>query len=97
MYFLFNIEQFSKEYSKVSHLSKESETLNKQTKPKLVESLKIALTTLQLANSCMKKQSDTILNSMDELMKQTDLTRTFIENKKTDSPNESSSKNISYA
>ena len=30
-------------------------------------------------------------------MKQTELTRTLIENKKTDSPNESSSKNISYA
>ena len=30
-------------------------------------------------------------------MKQTELTRTLIENKKTDRPNENSSKNISYA
>ena len=34
---------------------------------------------------------------MDELMKQTELTRKFIENKRTDSLYESSSKNISYA
>ena len=91
------MEQFSKEYSKISHLSKDSETLNKLTKPKLVESLMIALTALQLADSYMKKQSDTILKSMDELMKQTELTRTLIENKKADNPKESSDKDFSYA
>ena len=48
------MEQSSYEYFKLSHLSKDSETLNKQTKPKLVESLVIALTALQLADSCMK-------------------------------------------
>ena len=72
------MEQFSKEYSKLSHLSKDSDTLNKQTKPKLVESLMIALTALQLADSYMKKQSDSILKSVDELMKQTELTRTLM-------------------
>ena len=55
----------------------------------------IALTALQIAYSYMKKQSDTILKSMHELMKQTVTTRTLTENKKTDSPNEISSKNIS--
>ena len=91
------MEQFSKKYSKLSHLSKDSEILNKQTKPKLVESLMIALTALQLADSYMKKQSDTILKSIDEVMKQTELNRTHIENKKADSLNENSSKNYSYA
>ena len=62
------MEQFSKEYSKLGHLSKDSEILNKQTKPKLVENLIIALTALQIADSYMKKQSDAILKSMDELM-----------------------------
>ena len=33
---------------------------------------------------------------MDEFLKQTELARTLVENKKTDSPNGSSSKNISY-
>ena len=56
----------------------------------------IALTVLQLADSYMKKQSDTILKSMDELVKQTELTRTLIENRKTDRPNENSDKNFSY-
>ena len=42
------MEQFSEEYSKLSHLSKDFEYLIKQTKPKLVESLMIALTILQL-------------------------------------------------
>ena len=91
------MEQFSKRYSKLNHLSKDFETLNKQTKPKLVESLMIALTAPQLADSYMKKQSGTTLKSMDELMKQTELTRTLIKNKKTDSLNESSSKNFRYA
>ena len=40
--------QFSKEYSNLSHLSLEPKTLNKLTKPKLVESLMIAVTSLQL-------------------------------------------------
>ena len=34
---------------------------------------------------------------MDELMKHTELTRSLIENKKTNNPNESLLKNISYA
>ena len=34
---------------------------------------------------------------MDDLMKQTEITRTLIEKEKTNSPNERSSKNISYA
>ena len=63
------MEQFSKEYCKLRHLAKDSEILNEQTKPKIVESLMIAITALQLADSYMKKQSDTILKSMDELMK----------------------------
>ena len=71
--------------------------MNKQTKPKLVESLMIVIIALQLAYSYKKKQSDTILKSMDQIMKQTELTRTCIKNKKTESPNESSSKNFSYA
>ena len=41
------MEQFSKEYSKISHLSKDYETWNKLTKPKLVGSLMVALTVLQ--------------------------------------------------
>ena len=49
-----NIEQFSKVYSELSHLSKDSGFLNKQTKPKLVESLMTALTALQFADSYMK-------------------------------------------
>ena len=44
-----------------------------------------------------KKQSETILKSMDEIMKQTELTRTIFENKKTDCPEESLPNNISYA
>ena len=88
------MEKFSKEYSKLNPLSKDSEILNKQTKPKIVESLMIALTALQLADSYMKKQSDTILKSMDELMKQTEITRTLIENKKADNPKESSDKDF---
>ena len=92
------MEKFNAEYFKLSKLSSESEFLNKQTKPKLVESLIVSLTALQLADSYIKKkQSDTILKSMDELMKLTELTRTLIENKKNDSPNESSDKNFSYA
>ena len=35
----------------------DSETLNKQTKPKLVESLMIAVTPLQLAESYIKKNN----------------------------------------
>ena len=38
-----------------------------------------------------------ILKSMHELMRQTELSRTLIENKKTDSPNESTFTNIIYA
>ena len=34
---------------------------------------------------------------MDELMKHTEFTTTLIENKKTESPNETSPKNINYA
>ena len=49
------MEQFSKESSKLSYLSKDFEILDKQTKPKLVESLMIALTALHLADSYMKK------------------------------------------
>ena len=91
------MEQFRREYSNLSLLFVDSEILNKQTTPKLVESLMIAPTALQLADSYMKKQSDNILKSMDELMEQTELTRTLVEIKKTYNPNESSSKNISYA
>ena len=76
------MEQFSKESSKLSYLSKDFEILDKQTKPKLVESLMIALTALHLADSCMKKNSATILKSMDELMEQTELASTLTENKK---------------
>ena len=50
-------------------MSKDSETLIKETKPKLGENLMIALTVLQLADSCMKKQSGTNLKSMDAIMK----------------------------
>ena len=49
------MEQFSREYSKLSHLSKDSEILSKLTKPKLVESLMTALTAFQLADSHIKK------------------------------------------
>ena len=45
----------------------------------------------------MKKQFDIVLKSMDELTQQTELTRTLIKTKKTVSPNENSSKNISYS
>ena len=90
------METLSTEYSILSQLSKDSEILNKQTKHKIVESLMIALTALQLADFFMKQQTDTILKSMEESMKQTEVTRTLIENKKTVGPNESSSKNFSY-
>ena len=49
------MEQFSREYSKSSHLSKDFEILNKKTKPKLFERLMIALIALQLADSYMKQ------------------------------------------
>ena len=49
------MEQFRKEYSKLNHLSKDSEISNKKTKPKIVESLMIAQTALQLADSYLKK------------------------------------------
>ena len=49
------METLSTEYSILSQLSKDSEILNKQTKHKIVESLMIALTALQLADSYMKK------------------------------------------
>ena len=81
----------------MSHLFKDSEILNKQTKPKLVERLLVALIALQLAESCMKKQSDVTLKSMDELMKRTELTRTLVENTKIDSPIESLFRKQSYA
>ena len=68
----FEMEQFSLEYSELSHLSKDSENLNNQTKPKLVESLMISLTVLPLTDSHMKKQSYIFLRSIDELMKQTE-------------------------
>ena len=46
----FDMEQFSREYSRLSHLSKDSGILNKLTKLKLVESLMMAQTALQLAD-----------------------------------------------
>ena len=56
------MEQFSEEYSKLRHLSKDSQKLNKQNKPNFFESLMTAATALQTADSYMKKnQSDTIL------------------------------------
>ena len=76
------MEPFRREYSKLKHLPKGSEILNKQTKPKLVESLMFALTAFQLVDSYMRKQSDTIWKSMAELMKQPELTRKLIANKK---------------
>ena len=76
------MEQFGWDYYKLSHLSKDYEILNEQTKHKLFESLVIALTALQLGDSYMKSQCDTNLKSMDELKKQTELTRTLIEKKK---------------
>ena len=63
------MEHSSRNYYKLGHLSKDSETLNKQAKPKLVESKMFALTARQLADSYKKKQIDTILKSVDELMK----------------------------
>ena len=82
------MEKFSRNYSKLSHLSMDSENLNKQTKLTLVESLMIALTALRLADSYMKKkQSDTTLRLMDDLIKQTELTRTLSENNKIDNDN----------
>ena len=42
----------------------------------------IVPTALQLADSYMEKQSHTILQSMDELMKKTELTRMLIEKKR---------------
>ena len=54
------MEQFSREFSKLSHFSKDSEIFNIQTKPKLVESLMIALTALQLADSYLKKNNLTL-------------------------------------
>ena len=65
----FSMEQFSSEYSNLSYLSKDFENLNKQMKPISVGSLMIARTALQIADSYMKKRSDTILKSMDDLMK----------------------------
>ena len=77
------MEQFSREYSSISHLSKDSEILSIQTKPKLVESLMIALTALQPVDSFMTTHSDTILKSMHTIMMQTELTAILIENNKT--------------
>ena len=97
IFLYFNMKQISKDNPNLSHLSKDSEISNKQTNLKLVESLMIAQTVLQLADSYRKKQYDTNLKSMGEVMKQTELTRTLIVKIKTDSPNESFPKNISYS
>ena len=75
------MEHFSMENSNFINFSRVCENLKKQTKPKIVENLKTALTALQLAVSYMKKHSDTILKS-----KQIEQTRKLIENKKIDSP-----------
>ena len=80
-------ENFSKEYTKGAHLSKDSEGVNKETKSKLIENFVVALTATQSANSQLKKHSGIILKSMDELMKQNEIKRSLIENKNTKSPN----------
>ena len=49
------MEQFSREYCKLSHMSIDSEICNKKTNPKIVENILIAPTTLQLADAYMKK------------------------------------------
>ena len=48
------MEPVSREYLNISLFSKDSDNLNKQTKPKLVESVTIALIALQLADSHME-------------------------------------------
>ena len=49
------------EYSRLNHLSMDSEILDNQTRPNLVESLMIALTALQIADFYMKKQNNLAL------------------------------------
>ena len=93
----FNMEHLIKKYSNLNHFSKDSENLIMQTLPTLVESLMIPLSALQSVNSYMKKQPNIKLKSMDEIMKQTEISRRFIENRKSDSLSESSSINLTYA
>ena len=49
------MEQLSGEQSKLNDLSEDAEILNKQKKSKVVESLMIAQTALQLADSYIEK------------------------------------------
>lgn len=79
------MENFSDQYSKIDKITIENDTLNKMTKPKLVETLLIALTALKLADNHMKKQADSIMRSNDELLKQCELSRTLTEKCSSDS------------
>ena len=49
------MEEFSEHYKKVENLPMENDSLNKLNKPKLIESLMIALTALKLADVHLKK------------------------------------------
>ena len=71
------MEEFSQCYGKINSIPIESDSLNKLTKPKLIESLMLALTALKLADIHLKKQADSILRSTDELLKQCELSRTL--------------------
>ena len=46
---------FSNQYSKIDKIPIENDTLNKMNKPKLVETLLVALTALKIADNHMKK------------------------------------------
>ena len=74
------MEEFSEHYKKVDNLPMENDSLNKLNKPKLIESLMIALTALKLADVHLKKQADLIMKTNMELLKQCELSRTLSEN-----------------
>ena len=72
------MEKFSNIYKKL--LSETKGDLNKLNKPALVENLTVALEALEIADKLCKQQSDTILRTTNELLKQCELARGSLEN-----------------
>ena len=71
------MEKFSNIYKKL--LSETKGDLNKLNKPALVEHLTVAFQALEIADKLCKQQSDTILRTTNELLKQCELARGSLE------------------
>ena len=93
----FHVEQFIREYYKLDNFPKDTEILNKQTKPKLNESVMIAPAALHWTTSYMKrKQTVWIFCKISEWnIERTEIPRSSSGNSIINSPYENSSKNIS--